>query len=107
MTCLPLLIGLMIYGGIILMNILSMIRERNCHCDYSNIVRENRVDSIISSLVMVSILYILCKFKFETGAWIVVITPIVISIILFMIIAYRLSCDNDNDYSENVKKEDD
>jgi len=90
LKCLPLLIGLMMYGGIILMNILSMIRERKCHCDDSNIVRENRVDTIISSLVMISILYLLCKFKFETGAWIVVIAPIAISIILFAIIAYRL-----------------
>ena len=72
------------------MNILSMIRERNCHCKDSNIVRENRVDSIISSLVMISILYLLCRFKFETGAWIVVISPIVMSILLLAIIAYSI-----------------
>ena len=86
---LPFLIGLIIYSGIIIMNLCTYIQNKHSK---SRTKKGNKiiVQNMITSIMIVLIIYLLCRYNHENIAWIVVATPFILSLILFMILLYNI-----------------
>ena len=45
---------------------------------------------IITGIILISVIYFLCKYKHENAAWAVVLIPVILMIILFVVILYKV-----------------
>lgn len=102
-TCLPFLIALILYSGLILINSFHMLTDKynrgNCtkyskyshiDCELSTLRKQSYTSSIITCIVIISVTYFLCKYKHEKIAWVVILTPVIMSLILFFVLIYKI-----------------
>ena len=94
-TCLPFLVGLILYSGLIIMHIFDLLHRKivtsNCTDEINQTIRtKSNVCGIISGIVLISIIYFLCKYKHEKIAWAVILTPIIMAFILFLTLLYKI-----------------
>ncbi|MDD4930695.1 MAG: hypothetical protein PHG66_00880 [Candidatus Colwellbacteria bacterium] len=94
-TCLPFLIGLVLYSGMIIINLFDLLRHKtavsNCMDETTKSIRiKSNVCGVISGIVLITVIYFLCKYKHEKIAWAVILIPIVMVMILFLTILYKI-----------------
>lgn len=98
-TCVPFLVGLIIYSGIILLNLFNLIRNKSGGCK-NDLFQEGNVSNIITSIIIISLTYVLCVYKYERAAWFVVLTPIVLSFILFLFVLNKIRTITEKDIND-------
>lgn len=98
-TCLPFLVGLIIYSGIILLSLFNLIRKKTSGCK-NVLMQEGNVSNIITSIILISLTYLLCVYKYERAAWFVVLTPIVLSFILFLFLLNKIRTITEKDLND-------
>jgi hypothetical protein len=95
MTCVPLVLGIVIYSGMIVIKTVDILHAKaaNGKC-IDKAKRAMSINasmvSIISSVVVLALLYFLCKYRYEKMAWAVIIAPVIVSVIMFFSILYKL-----------------
>lgn len=97
-TCLPFLIGLILYAGLILINLFELVMrfarsssEKECvDIEVDQMKTASNISNIVIGMVIISITYFLCKYRHENMAWAVVLAPLVMSLLLFGAILYKV-----------------
>lgn len=97
-TCLPFLIGLILYAGLILINLFELIYRltqnsvaQGCtDVEVDKLKTASNISNIVIGMVIISITYFLCKYRHEKIAWVVVLAPLIMSLILFAVILYKI-----------------
>lgn len=94
-TCLPFLVGLILYSGLIILNLFDLLHRKttpdNCTDVIAQSIRtKSNICGVISGIVLISIIYFLCKYKHEKIAWAVILAPVVMMAILFLTILYKI-----------------
>ena len=95
LNCLPFLVGLIMYSGVIIFHLSDLIRRRtvsdNCTDQMTQSLQtKSNICGVISSVVFISIIYFLCKYKHEKIAWGVILIPIVMVVILYLTILFKI-----------------
>ena len=96
MLCFPFIISLIMNGASIFLSLFTMLiyePEGDTMCEkISNrkIILLKHIQNIIYNMVLLSLVYVLCKYKYEKAAWFVILLPIVISIVMLIIIINKL-----------------
>lgn len=104
-TCLPFLVGLILYSGAIILNLFDLIYRKTSsgNCDdvqMDQIKTKTNIYNMIVGVTLISVVYLLCKYKHEKIAWAVILTPVVLSLILFIAILYKIKSLTSQDMTQ-------
>ena len=88
-TCVPFLVGLIIYSGIILISLFNLIRRKTSGCK-EVLNQQGNISNIITSIIIISLVYVLCVYKYEKVAWAVILIPLFLSFILFLVVLNKI-----------------
>jgi len=83
------------------MNLFDLLHRKNsnsANClDTETQAIRTKSNGVISGIVFITVIYFLCKYKHEKIAWAVVLVPVVMAIVLFLTIIYKIRSLTMND----------
>jgi hypothetical protein len=90
MVCLPFVIALVIHTGSIVSNVIDLSISNKCNTICGTMKRKfttrSHIMNIISSLILISLTYVLCSRGHNNWAWFVILFPLVLAIIYTIVI---------------------
>lgn len=95
MTCLPFIVALIINIASIVFHIVELSSIKRCKTICASKKRKNDVQAhisgIIANLIVISIIYVLCKRNMEKWAWFVVLLPFILGLVYFLFLVRKIS----------------
>lgn len=92
LSCLPFLVGLVIYLGVMFSNLYNFFSKQTDDPDINKELKRIHFHNMIISIILILIIYLLCKYKHENIAWGVIFAPFIITILFMMWIMWVFSC---------------